>query len=324
MRTALLPFACLPLLLTACLGGGGGGDASPTITPSTGTPRPVSIRFALKSGSATVGCGTAIRNLGTDALTAELKDARLYVHDLQLITAQGRAVPVRLTQDGQWQYRDTALLDFENATGACAAGSAATNTQVQGTVDDGHYVGLSFRVGVPATATDSNGNLVGMNHLPYATAPAPLNLQAMSWNWQVGRKFMKVELNPAGGILRPATASTPATTASTFNIHLGATNCTGGDAVTGIGVSCSNPNQVPVRFAAFNPLTQQVVLDIQQLLAGSRLSQDNGGAFGCMSNIADGECQALFDQLGLHFTGSSGGQPNGDGSRVPAFRAEDA
>ncbi len=333
MRTALLPLAALPFILTACLGGGGGGDASPAATTatsstssststSTNTPStsPVSIQFALKSGSNSVSCGTAISSLGTGAVSADLKDARFYVHDVKLITTQGNAVPVKLTQDSQWQYLNTALLDFENAVGTCAtAGTAATNKLVQGTIDSGNYVGLSFQVGVPYTATNSSGNTVGMNHLPSATAPAPLNIQAMGWSWQAGRKFMKVELNPVGGVARP---TNPPSTSTTFNIHLGSTNCTGGDSTTGLGVTCSNPNRLPVKFAAFNPSSQQVVLDIQQLLASSNLSQDNGSSVGCMSGTTDPECPAIFDKLDLNLATSPAGQAKGDGSNVPAFRVE--
>jgi len=329
MRTALLPLVTLPLLLTACLGGGGGGGettaTASTSTTNTSSPTPVSIQFALKSGNNSVSCGNAISSLGTGAVSADLKDARFYVHDVKLITAQGNAVPVKLTQDSQWQYLNTALLDFENAAGACAsAGTAATNNLVQGTIDSGNYVGLSFQVGVPSTATNSSGSTVGMNHLPTATAPAPLNIAAMAWSWQVGRKFMKVEVNPVGGVARP---TTPPTTATTFNIHLGSTNCTGGDATTGLGVSCSNPNRGAVKFAAFNPSSQQVVLDIQQLLAGSNLSQDSGGAVGCMSGSTDPECPAVFDKLDLYLTANPAGsgnqgQPKADGSNVPAFRVE--
>jgi uncharacterized repeat protein (TIGR04052 family) len=311
-------------LLSACLlgGGGGGGGNAPATTPSAS---PVSIQFALKAGNQAASCGTPISSLGSSAASADLKDARFYVHDVKLINAQGTAVPVKLTQDGQWQYLDTALLDFENASGACAsAGTPATNTQVQGTVDSGNYVGLSFQIGVPSTATNSSGNSVGMNHLPYATAPAPLNIQAMAWSWQVGRKFMKVELNPVGGVTRPGT---PPTTATTFNIHLGSTNCSGGDNVSGLGVSCNNPNRLPVKFAAFNPASQQVVLDIQQLLASSNLSQDLGGAYGCMSGSTDPECPAIFDKLDLNLVANPAGSNNqgqakGDGSNVPAFRVE--
>lgn len=321
MRINLLPLAPLPLLLSACLlGGGGGGDASPAATTatsstststSTNTPStsPVSIQFALKSGSNSVSCGTPVSNLGTASTTANLKDARFYIHDVKLITAQGNAVPVKLTQDNQWQYLDTALLDFENATGSCAGGTATTNNLVQGTIDSGNYVGMSFQVGVPYTATNSSGNTLGMNHLPSATAPAPLNIQAMGWSWQSGRKFMKVEL------------SSVAPTPNTFSFHLGSTNCSGGDSTTGLGVTCSSPNRLPVKFAAFNPATQQVALNIQELLANSDLATGNG----CMSSISDPECGAIFDKLDLNLgpVGSSNrGLPKGDGSNVPAFRVE--
>ena len=56
---------------------------------------------------------------------------------VRLVKADGSEVPVTLTQDGLWQVDDVALLDFENATGACANGTEETRDVVEGTVPAG-------------------------------------------------------------------------------------------------------------------------------------------------------------------------------------------
>ena len=62
-----------------------------------------------------------------------------------------------------------------------------------------------------------------LNHSDYATATKPLDVAAMAWSWQSGRKFAKIEVtDPAG--------ATGTWTAKTFNVHLGSTGCTGNPA----------------------------------------------------------------------------------------------
>lgn len=58
-----------------------------------------------------------------------------------------------LDQDGAWQLGDLALLDFEDASGACANGTAGMNTTLRGTVPEGEYTGLSFTIGVPCAGS---------------------------------------------------------------------------------------------------------------------------------------------------------------------------
>ena len=45
------------------------------------------------------------------------------------------------------------------------------------------------------------------------------------------------------------------------------------------------------------PARQKVVLDVAQLWQGSDVSQDGGGAMGCMSGATDPECPAIFQAL---------------------------
>lgn len=243
--------------------------------------QPVSIAFALAAGEQPAGCGRAIDGLGVSHRRAQLADARLYVHDVRLIDRAGTAVPVHLT-DSPWQRDGIVLLDFEDATGACH-GTAATNRQVAGTIPAGDYVGLSFVIGVP----------VPLNHTSPVTQAPPLDSVAMGWSWQAGRKFVKIELDPEGGVVRPA--GRPGTT---WHLHLGSTGCAG-DPAKGEAVTCSTPNRVPVAFPAFDAARQQVVLDLAVLFRDSELGRDGGGALGCMSGPEDPECPPVFRQLGV-------------------------
>jgi uncharacterized repeat protein (TIGR04052 family) len=297
--------------LSACGGGGGSSnDTGPVVQPPAPAARTVAIQFAAKAGTAPVACGTLLTAVGTSGISAQLRDLRFYVSEVALVDALGQSTPVQLDAS-EWQAGGVALIDLEDASGACV-GTAATNARITGTVPAGNYVGMRMTIGVPGQA----------NHSDYATAKAPLDIQAMAWSWQAGRKFMKIEVNPTGGVNRPgnpdATPPVPATTASTFNLHLGSTGCTGNPA-TGEIVACAASNRMAVHLAAFDPATQKVVLDLQQLFAGNLVTQDLGGPFGCMSGKTDPECPATFERLQIDM---ASGQPIDGGRQQTVFRAE--
>lgn len=243
------------------------------------TEKPVSVDFVLKAGERPAACGAPIDGIG--GRRVQISDARLYVHDIRLTTNDGRSVPLTLAET-PFQHDGIALLDFEDATGACRS-TPATNTRLTGTVPPGAYSGLSFVIGVPAPA----------NHTSATTAPAPLNLAAMGWSWQAGRKFIKIELDPEGGITRPAGRP-----GATWHLHLGSTGCEG-DPVQGEAVTCSRPNRIPVQFPAFDPQGQNVVVDLAVLFDGTDVGRDGGGALGCMSGPDDPDCPGVFRQMGL-------------------------
>lgn len=302
--------------------------------PGGSEAQPVAIRFALAAGDQQVECGRDIAGLGTGGQSAQLHDARFYIAAPALIDAAGREVPIELEQN-DWQHANLALLDFENKTGKCV-GSADINDTIKGTAPRGRYKGFSFVIGVPSVVRDKDGKDVILNHSNFATAPAPLDLQSMTWNWQAGRKFIKIEVDPEGGVTRPplkpknptdaangvgepggdkADAGAPAMaeapkaapsrvnsdgtiTVSTWMLHLGSTGCRG-DAVKGEITSCANPNRIPVKLASFDSARQRVVLDLKALFAGIDLGKDKGFSTGCMSGPADPECAPMFDNLGL-------------------------
>ena len=321
--------AALCLICAAALSACGGGSSS---TAAAVTPLPdkvVSISFAALNGSTPVQCGTPLTGLGSTAVAADLKDLRFYIANLALVNDQGVAVPVTLDSN-DWQLtqgsESVALIDLEDATGACADAThtAATHAVITGTVPGGTYVGLKASMGVPDT----------LNHSAITGGLPPLDVAAMAWSWQSGRKFTKIELNPVGGMVKTvaATATTPASssTLSTFNFHLGATGCAaqvdaGGvalkDAAGNALYSCSNPNVMDFSLASFNADTQKVALDLGQLFKTTDITQDHGGAAGCMSGATDPECPTLFSQLKIAFGSGSNGLPINGGSGQQVFKA---
>jgi uncharacterized repeat protein (TIGR04052 family) len=321
--------AALSLICAAALSACGGGSSSTAAAVAPLPDKVVSIHFEALNGTSPVQCGTPLTGLGSTAVAADLQDLRFYIANLALVNDQGVAVPIKLDSN-VWQLtqgsESVALIDLENATGACADAThtAATNTVITGTVPGGTYVGLKASMGVPDA----------LNHSAITGGLPPLDVAAMAWSWQSGRKFAKIELNPVGGIVKTvaATATTPASTSllSTFYFHLGSTGCAakvdaGGvalkDAAGNALYSCSNPNVMDFTLASFDAGTQQVALDLGQLFKTTDITKDNGGAVGCMSGATDPECPTLFSQLKIAFGSGSSGLPINGGSGQQVFKA---
>lgn len=280
-NTLALSMMTTALALTACGGGGSEGGSSAS-TPST---QKVSIEFAALAGTLPIKCGEKITNIGNTSATVELKDLRFYVSNVHLMDAADKEVPITLDSN-EWQADGVALVDLEDGTGLCKDGTAATNLKVTGTVPTGTYTGVGYTVGVPAA----------LSHSDFAAAKAPLDVQAMAWSWQSGRKFLKIEVNPDAGVTTPATDTTAESTSSTFNVHLGSTGCTGAF-TNGAVPTCLASNRMAFHSHNFNATTQKIGVDVQSLLAGNNVTVDSGGPKGCMSGKTDPECAAIFDKL---------------------------
>jgi uncharacterized repeat protein (TIGR04052 family) len=204
-------------------------------------------------------------------------------------------VPVTLAQDGMWQLDNLALLDFEDGSGPCRNGTAGTNTEVRGSVPAGRYTGLRFTLGVP----------FARNHGDPTTAPAPLNLTALFWNWQGGYKFVKFDTASSGlnGAHAMAGAGHGGGAASGFSVHLGSTVCASA-ARTEAPSSCQNPNRVTVQFERFDAATQTVVADIGAVLADANVDVNAPRTSpGCMSFPNDADCPPVMGALGLGYGG---------------------
>lgn len=320
-RTPIL-FASLALAsLAACGGGGSDAPASAPQTPASQAPQAVEIQFAAVAGNQRIACGGTVSGLGTHSVSAQVRDFRFYISNAALVRADGTEVPVTLAANAPWNLAvgkdSVTLIDLENASGACpsATGTAATNAVLKGSVPAGTYTGLKMTMGVP----------FALNHSDWAnpaTTQPPLDIQALAWSWQGGRKFAKIEV-------ADPLADSPAGTAGkwaapVFNVHLGSTGCVGNPA-TGTQVSsCAAPNRMEFKLASFNPATQQVAVDVQALLAGIDITVNTQGtSAGCMSGGTDPECQNVFKAMALDWKadGTGTGLPINGGAAQTLFRA---
>ena len=200
-----------------------------TSTAALAADQKVAIRFQAMVGKDKFACGQTYTGIGTTGSKIAPRDFRYYVHNVRLVDNKGGIVPVQLDQS-KWQLDDTALLDFEDGTWSCVNGTRETNDQVLGTVPAGTYTGLLFTVGVP----------FNKNHTELTSQPPPLNLTALSWVWNAGRKFARLDFASAG---QP----------HGFTVHLGSTGCMPNDTKITVPTQCSAPNRPEIRIDAFNP-----------------------------------------------------------------------
>lgn len=311
-QSKMLAVSSLALLVAAC-GGGSNDDTANKNTntlPVVVTTKDVAIQFAAQANGADVKCGTVntMTNLGLTKKTAQLQDLRFYISEVNLINSKGEAVPVTL-KNNDFQNYGVALLDFEDATGACEndkTGSAETNNLVLGKINEGNYTGIQFLLGVPDTGLDNAGKTVLLNHSDVMIMQKPLDIMAMGWFWQAGRRFLKIELKPEGGVTNQNdtldnTADDTTAIDGAWPIHLGASNCVD----NGIAVSelqrfqCTNLNTPTIKLTNFDTTKQKIVLDLSALLANSNISVNQNNAVGCMSHPDDKECPAIFAALGI-------------------------
>jgi uncharacterized repeat protein (TIGR04052 family) len=254
-------------------GGGAGGQAGSGQAGGAGDEtQSVTLRFAGQVGDEPFSCTQQYKDVGLAKGAWSPLDFRLYVHDLQLVAADGTSAPLTLDQDGVWQYQNLALLDFEDHTGTCSNGTDETNTKITGKVKKGSYSGLRFTIGVPPA----------LNHLDAANQPSPLNLSSLWWGWAGGYKFLRAD--GSTGVQ------------ASFLVHLGATGCVNDPPAT----TCSNANLPTVTLPGFDPDQGTIVVDLAKLLAGVDVDKNTDQtAPGCMSDPDDPECKPIFASLGL-------------------------
>jgi uncharacterized repeat protein (TIGR04052 family) len=287
MKKLVTLIAALGVGTFGCGSEGGGGAAGTGGVGATGGTggvgtQEVSIGFAAKVGDEDFVCGTVYNDLGANNTPLELVDFRFYVEGVELRNESGDWVSMTL-DDNDFQTDDVALLDFEDGCGEF--GNPQLNNAVSGTVPDGTYDAISFRMGVPAD----------INHLNNAVQPPPMNLSDMFWAWETGYKFLRFDSGSFAG--------------GGWRMHLGSTDCTG-DPNTGEKVSCTNPNRVQVELEGFDVDSNTVVADFAALVAGADLDANQEGTpTGCMASPGDMDCAPLFGNLGLAF----GGNPAPDG-----------
>jgi len=242
----------------------------------------VAITFSLNAGDYPLECGKTYPDVGSTSAEMSLQDARLYVSNFRFVDASGSETEFSLVNDGMWQNNGLALLDFEDATGACN-GNPIMNKKVHGEIPDGDYVGLAFDVGVPES----------MNHQDPTLAAPPLNLSALSWPWRNGYKYTTFDLETA--ITSGGVEGAPG-----FSVHIGATNCGDGSPMRAPSVACELQNRPAVLLDAFDPTQQIVVIDLAALLAETDITTNQPQTpSGCMAAENDTDCHGIFRRAGL-------------------------
>lgn len=242
----------------------------------------VTIPFAAEIDGKPFTCAATYPGLGATGAEVAASDFRLFVSNAALVRADGSLQPIVLDQDGQWQLSDLALLDFEDATGACTNGTQGTHTALTGTVPEGSYTGLVFTVGVP----------YDQNHVDPTLAPAPLNTTAMFWNWQGGYKFVRIDMVPTD-----RKEDGP----KGWFLHLGSTMCNAASK-TSAPSACKNENRIEVRLDGFDPAKNSVVIDPAAVVAEANLTVNAPETSpGCMSFPGDADCMTVMAKLGLPY-----------------------
>lgn len=276
---------------------------SPAQTHSA-TEQLVAVKFAGRLAGKPFACGERYEGVGSKKSTVTPQDLRFFVSNLELLDASGAAVPVKLDQDGIWQYQSLALIDLEDGTGGCRNGNAATHTVVSGSVSPGQYSGLRFTVGVPFE----------LDHSDTLSAPSPLNMTAMFWNWQVGYEFIRAEVTLASNAFETAKAEARSSArinsmrSSGFTIHIGSTGCVSSKPTTAPAQECKHPNRVLVTLPKFDPAKAVVIFDLGKLLDGSDVTTNAPhSAPGCMSAEDDPDCIPVMKALGLPYGKEDGG-----------------
>lgn len=266
----------------------------------------VEISFDAAAGDVVIAdaCSAVLGGVGTTGATARFRDFRFYISNVKFLAADGSVVPLQLRANDAYNYSSggdsVTLIDLENGTCLDSTdGTTAINKVIRGQVPDGAYTGIEMTVGVP----------FAINHTDTTTAPPPLDIQAMAWNWQAGRKFAKIEITDPNG-------AAGSWTAKVFNFHLGSTGCTGNPA-TGQTVSCAAPKRMTFRLTGIALQHIHVLVDALALFSGNNVTVNAGGAAGCMSSATDPECPAIFQRIAVDL---NSGQPINNGAGQVVFK----
>lgn len=161
-------------------------------TPGT----PLTLTITPMAGAAPLRCGEPVDVAGR---RVTLRDLRWFVHDVEVVGADGIAHPLDLTPT-DWQHAGAALLDHEDA---CHNGTAVLHDTLEGrTYAQAPYQAVRLAVGLPPE----------LNHADPLTLEPPLTTTSMHWGWRQGFKYVRFDFVQDDVPTR---------------VHVGATGCEG-------------------------------------------------------------------------------------------------
>lgn len=248
-----------PLLLTACA-----------------SEQELTLHFEAELAGRPFACGSSYEGVGADGQTVWPTDLRAFVHQLELLDADGVAHPFLLEPNGSTQSAEVALLDFEDGTANCEGGTPSTHTVLTGTAPTGAFVGLRFVLGVPEPLNHANPDLA---EEPLAAAG---QASGLLWSWLSGYRFLRFDV------------ATSDKKDPDFGVHVGSSACTQEEA----GPRCTYTNRAVIELTGFDPTRDAVVLDASAILAAVELGSHALG-HGCHGALSSEACMATYPTLGL-------------------------
>lgn len=266
MKHCTCIFALMAIGLASC------ADEPDDTNNQKNQTQPITIEFKAQFGDQPFGCDQSYPNIGRGNQMYTPTDARMYVHNVMVITQDDQKVPIALKDDAVFQSQGVVLLDFEDGANNCDNGTLLTNTEIVGTAPKGPYKAIEFTIGIPPE----------LNHANQATAQSPLNLTGLWWSWLDGYKFMKFDGRTETMLIGAL-------------FHLGSTQCDDTQQQT----TCQNPNTPTIRLDWQEG--QPIIFDLAKLFEDAHLDMDEGEDLGCTSGVKDPDCAPIFRNLGLRF-----------------------
>lgn len=224
-------------------------------------PPLATIEFYPTMGEEHFTCYGAWGRVGTTESIVRPRDFRALASNIELLTSRG-PVPFVLN-DTDTQRGAVGLLDFEEGTDLCEAGTGAVAFTLAGTVDEpGPFTGIELTLGAPADLTRDQ---------------LPLGAEGL-FDDALGRaRGLSVELK---------TSRNP-----TWRLHL-VDDCTSG--------TCTQPPRV--RVEGVDPTKTILYFDLLELLAEANVDAPAGAGDslpGCGASPGDEDCPPLLRALGV-------------------------
>jgi len=119
-----------------------------------------------------------------------------------------------------------------------------------------------------------------LNHKNPLTAQFPLNQPDMFWTWQLGHKFLRLDL------------VNQTEKGENWSFHLGSTGCDSASVMRSPKSPCKNPNRVSFSIKDFES-NKPIYIAFNNLVSGLELSKRNS----CMGDLNQSACSALYQNL---------------------------
>ena len=222
-------------------------------TPNTGDTNHSSLTLQLRFNGEELRCNQMIRITDKQWMLSQLQ---LYLSDFHINNKPVLLDPTLTHQQPQLALLGMVCSEQDNANWQLKFTRPLTAGQ------------LSFTIGVPEVR----------NHQNPLQAKTPLYHSDMYWSWQLGYKYLRLEL---------------ASETEQWALHLGAAGCHSASPMRAPQAPCQHQNRPKITLN-YNG-EQTLNLDLAPLLTGLALTPDNH----CMSDPNRLSCQILLPRLGI-------------------------